>query len=132
MFNICYLTSHTHIIWKFHLSPSSSSSPSHVFAILLSSITQLPSILFQWGFVNYLINGSIFHHQQPTPRLVIRFALHTNNKTHFLSFIFTTTYCAFLQRAKQKTWRVCKAKTTCHICDATRIATCAAPPIANL
>jgi len=92
MFNICYLSSHTHLIWKLHLSPSSSSSPSHAISILLSSIARLPSILFQRGFVNYFINGSIFHHQQPTPRLVIRFALHTNNKTHFLSFIFPSWF----------------------------------------
>jgi hypothetical protein len=35
-------------------------------------------------------------------------------------------------KQKQKTWRVYEAKTICHICDATRIATCGAPPIANL
>ncbi len=35
-------------------------------------------------------------------------------------------------KQKQKTWKVCEAKTICHICDATRIATCGAPPIANL
>jgi hypothetical protein len=45
---------------------------------------------------------------------------------------FTTTYCAFLQRAKQKTGRVCEAKTTCHICDAPRIAPCGSPTIPNL
>jgi len=44
----------------------------------------------------------------------------------------TTTYCAFLRRAKQKTGRVCEAKTTCHICNATRIAPCGSPTIANL
>jgi len=45
---------------------------------------------------------------------------------------YTITYYALLQRAKQKTWRVCEGKTTCHICDATRIAPCGPPPIANL
>ncbi len=44
----------------------------------------------------------------------------------------TTTYCAFLRRAKQKTGKVCEAKTTCHICDATHIAPCGSPTIANL
>ncbi len=48
------------------------------------------------------------------------------------SHVFTTTYCAFLRRAKQKTGRVCEAKTTCHICDAPRIAPCGSPTIANL
>jgi hypothetical protein len=45
---------------------------------------------------------------------------------------FTTTYCALLWRAKQKTWRVCEGKTTCHIFDVTHIAPCGPPPIANL
>jgi hypothetical protein len=44
----------------------------------------------------------------------------------------TTTYCAFLQREKQKTGRVYKAKTTFHICDVTRIAPCGSPTIANI
>jgi hypothetical protein len=112
MFNICYLASHTHLIWKLHLSPSSSSSPNHVFSILLSSITQLPSILFQQGFVNYLINGSIFHHQQPTPRLVIRFVLHTNNKTHFLSFILPSWIpLQWWTIWESKQWSI----TSCHL-----------------
>jgi hypothetical protein len=44
----------------------------------------------------------------------------------------TTTYCAFLRREKQKTGRVCEAKTTCHICNVTHIATCGSPTIANI
>jgi hypothetical protein len=54
----------------------------------------------------------------------------------------TTTYCAFLRRAKQKIWRFCERKTKnlkglrrkkiCQICDAFRIATCGAPLIANV
>jgi hypothetical protein len=35
-------------------------------------------------------------------------------------------------KQKQKTIRVCEAKIICHICDVTHIATCGAPPIANL
>ncbi len=58
--------------------------------------------------------------------------LNLGQKVYQKSKLLTTTYCAFLRRAKQKTWRVCEAKTTCHICDATRIATCGAPTIANL
>jgi hypothetical protein len=44
----------------------------------------------------------------------------------------TTTYCAFLRREKQKTGKVCEAKTTYHICDVTGIATCGSPTIANI
>ncbi len=66
--------------------------------------------------------------------------MHTTKKNGYcLMFIvynftsvYTTTYCAFLRREKQKTGRVCEAKTTCHICDVTRIATCGSPTIANI
>jgi len=51
---------------------------------------------------------------------------------HPVSKEVTTTYRAFLRRAKQKTGRVCEAKTTCHIYDVTRIAPCGSPTIANL
>ncbi len=44
----------------------------------------------------------------------------------------TTTYCAFLQREKQKIGRVCEAKITCNMCDVTRIATCGSPTITNI
>jgi len=54
------------------------------------------------------------------------------NIQHGPEVLYTTTYCAFLQKAKQKIGRVCEAKTTCHICDATRIAPCGSPTIANL
>ncbi len=50
----------------------------------------------------------------------------------YIVTIDTITYCAFLRRAKQKIGRVCKAKTTCHICDATHIAPCGSPTIINL
>ncbi len=64
------------------------------------------------------------------PHVTIMQLLKKSNMVDYMCI--TTTYCALLQKAKQKTRRVCEGKTTCHICDVTRIAPCGPPPIANL
>jgi hypothetical protein len=91
-----------------------------VFALVFSFLNE------KWQFQHIIVG--LFEANETTWQAMARNLIKLLNQYD----VNTTTYCAFLRREKQKTKRVCEAKTTCHICDVTRIATCGSPTIANI
>ncbi len=53
---------------------------------------------------------------------------HPNTKSAQIHYYILRLFA----KGQTKTWRVYEGKTTCHICNATCIAPCGPPPIANL